>query len=977
MIQVGTLLVCFEQRQVWHKGRALRVGARSLDILEVLHRANGSIVSKDGIMDAVWPGMVVEENRLQVHIVALRKMLGDDRELIKTVPGRGYMLVPQDGRAIKREQHRAIAACRGGLPAHTPALVGRNAEIGQIINLLRRSSVTTLVGAGGIGKTCLAVHVAHDMRDRFNQDVCFVELANASSRNGVLRTIANALQIVDVAEMATPEQLSDALAATPRLLVLDNAEHVIDVIASLIETLVATNQGLRVLVTSREPLHICAESLYRVDPLAVPAQGAPVDDILAHPAVELFLHRARAIAPACGADEASIALVADICRRLDGLPLAIELAAARVATLGVEGVASHLDDRFNLLTGGRRSALPRHQTLRATFDWSYAMLDGASRTLFRRLGYFAGTFTFDAACAITTDPEMPVAAVISGLGELAAKSLLTVEFRGTVAQYRLTKSTRAYAMEKLRDEGEVQHIAARHMQYVHECIEERALVTSDNALPDPTDGTHVTLDDARIAFEWAFSENGNRALGVALAGSFVGRLLEASLLHECVERAGRALVALESLPPGSVNAVCEMRLCSAYASTLLYTSDAVDETEALWHRVLELACEARDEAFEARALWGLWNTMLTRADIHASLRYATRLQQMAERGGASWQKRFADVMIAVSLHCFGEHAQARERLERTIGSMVQFDSPSTSCGDLAVDPHVIAYCTLARIAWLQGDSAEALQLLDECMTLLKPDTFEPSLSHLLAAVAVPISLSCSDFRAAQRYLGMLKSQVALNRFDVWHAYGECLTGHIDIAMGQSEIGIARLETGLRRLSACGFRRMTSPMVVVWAEASTKAGRFAQARTRLEDTLEYCKVHGEHFFVPELLRALGVTALEEARRARASGDLAQSNEEWGRRHLHEAMRLARAQDAHMCELRAALDLGQHLLECEQPDEVMGLIEAVQNTVNMHPEGPEIRRLAALMGAVQHSGAHSAMRGSQEAESSREAGGCAMA
>ncbi|WP_010112176.1 transcriptional regulator, partial [Burkholderia oklahomensis] len=456
-------------------------------------------------------------------------------------------------------------------------------------------------------------------------------------------------------------RIAGALAGPRRLLVLDNAEQVIAAVAD-VETLIAANDALRVLVTSREPLRIAPEAVFRVDPLDVPAANADDADTLARSAVRLFFSRANALQRTPGVQSAEIRVAGEICRRLDGIPLAIELAAARAATLGLEGVYRRLDDRLAMLGGGHRTALPRHQTLRATFDWSFALLDRRARAVFRRLAMFGGLFTFDAMCAVACDADLTIGGVIAAIDELVAKSLVTVEFDGPVAKYRLPESTRAYALEKLIAEGERHQIAARHARYLTACFD-AAPAGSARARFDDASALRQTLDDARSAFDWAFSDDGNPRVGIELAASLVGALLDGGMIDECGKRAALAVDAIDALPPRSVDAAVEMRVRAALAASLLHLGGPVPRSAALWRDVLALAVESGDAAHHARALWGLWNAMLSAGDIDESLRYAMRFQALSQQHGTRRQQILGEQLVAVSLHCQGRHSEAKARLE--------------------------------------------------------------------------------------------------------------------------------------------------------------------------------------------------------------------------------------------------------------------------------------------------------------------------
>ena len=951
MIKIGALRVDFDQRQVHKNGFSVQIGARAFDILNVLYRANGAVLSKDEIMDAVWPGRIVEENNLQVHVAALRRLLGADRDLIKTVAGRGYMLVKKHVQESVWQHAEEVVENGVRQQPRIAHSIGREAEIAWILEQLGAVPVITVVGAGGIGKTCLALHAASEIPSRFGRAVRFVELNKASSPETALSTIADALDLRIEHHDAYEDVLITAVAASNCLLVLDNAEHVIDVIAGFVDKLVSRNHQARVLLTSREPLNIRGELVLRLEPLAVPANGLSTDLILQHSAVILFVCRARALAPECACDPASIALVAEICRRLEGLPLAIELAAARVAALGVAGVASRLDDRLNLLTGGLRSTLPRHQTLRETFEWSYQLLDAASRMLFRRLGCFVGTFTFDAVCAISSEPGVSIAVIVLSLGELATKSLLNVELRGAIAVYRLTESTRAYALEKLRDEGEAQTVGGRHTRYMCKRIEEGALSTAASKEQGGGDeNSRFSLDDARSAYEWAFSAEGDPVLGVALAGVLVGTLLSESRVQECCERARRALSVLDSLPRGSVDAVCEMKLCAAYASSLLHGSDTVGTAVSMWERVLRLARSANDDEAVADSLWGLWNTMIATGNIHASIRYATRFQQLATTTGSQSQHWLAEQMLAISLHCFGEHEQARERLERTVDAFSSQCEHSSPRGGLNVSPLIYAIGTLARIAMLQSRPERAMQLVESVLGLISGDMPEPSLSHVLAAVAIPIAMDCGEQEAASRYLALLRSQAAIHRLDSWLDFAECLAAKDDMQAGRFEAALERLEPALRRLSTRGFRRVVTPFVVLYAQALASVNRLDEARARLEVAMEHARENGEEYFAPELLRARGVVELQRAALRGAPAEESRLREGDGLHMLNAAMEQASAHGSSLFELRAALDLAEHLLEKGEVGRAVALIEDRADRIDTTSKALDFQRFAKVADTV---------------------------
>src|SRR5712675_2320511 len=407
-IEFGRFRVLPHRRELLAEGRPVDLGGRAFDVLMVLIEASGAVVSKDALMNRVWPERVVEENSLQAQISALRRIFGADRDLIRTIAGRGYQFTGE----LRPVSATPNAQATAGMPRPIPTpsrlptnlpepvseLIGRDVELDEILDLSTSHRLVTLTGAGGIGKTRLGFAVARQLLPRFADGVWGIELAPLSDPELVPVAVATALGLELASGTASPLSVANALRAKQLMLVLDNCEHVINAAARMAEALLRSNPAARVLATSREPLRVEGEWVYPVPPLAVPAEGSlDSEDRLRYGAVRLFVERARATAPHFLSDVRAAAGIAGICRRLDGIPLAIELAAARAAALGIDGLAARLDDRFRLLAGGYRTTMPRHQTLRATLDWSYELLTEPERVVLCRLAIFAGGFTLEAA----------------------------------------------------------------------------------------------------------------------------------------------------------------------------------------------------------------------------------------------------------------------------------------------------------------------------------------------------------------------------------------------------------------------------------------------------------------------------------------------------------------------------------------------------------------------------------------------------
>jgi predicted ATPase/DNA-binding winged helix-turn-helix (wHTH) protein len=566
-------------RTLFEAERPLKVGARALDLLQVLVERRDRVVGKDEMLDIVWLGLVVEENNLQVHVAALRKLLG--HPAITTVPGRGYRFTMP----VRVEGDGAPPVPPPPAPARAqaPDLIGREHDLPELLQAITQQPLVTLTGAGGIGKTRLA-RAAADRLAADGRTVCWVDLAPLSDPALIARTVARAVGLsVDGADDDVRAAV-DALNERQPLLVLDNAEHLLDGVAAFVAALRARAPALRVLVTSQEVLRIDGEQVLRAQPLSLPATDG-LAAAAASGAVALFAARAAAADPRFRLDVHNVAGVVEVCRRLDGIPLAIVLAAGRVALLGVDGVRARLDERFQVLTAGARVSLRRHQTLRAALEWSYGLLDTQEQAVFRRLGSFVGSFTLEAVQSVCADDRIDPWDVLEHLGSLVDKSVVQAE-GGQTPRYRLLDTTRLFAVEQLANAGETDVVLHRHAQATAEQLAARGawpgrwLSTAAQFQADVAE-----VDNARAALGWA-AARGDHALAVEVAACTARAFQRADLVNEFGARARPLRTRLAPTMQPTLTASFWLRLASAGTkSTDADAQDAARRAVDAWRRL--------------------------------------------------------------------------------------------------------------------------------------------------------------------------------------------------------------------------------------------------------------------------------------------------------------------------------------------------------------------------------------------------------
>jgi predicted ATPase/DNA-binding winged helix-turn-helix (wHTH) protein len=511
-----------ERHALLEDGQPVPLGSRAFDLLGALVTRAGELVTKRELLAQVWPGLVVEENNLQVQVSTLRKLLG--ASALSTIPGRGYRFNLRVLRAGESTPARVDAPqapaplserARANLPGRLPRLYGRDADLAAIDTLLRGHAMVTVVGAGGIGKTRLAQAAAAAMRGSadYPDGVWWVELAALTDGSLIAATVAHAVGATLAENLPAVEALAAHLAPLGMLLVLDNCEHVSDAVADMVSALRERAPRVAVLVTSQETLKVSEEQVYRVGPLEF--SGA---DPAHCGAVELFVARAQSADPNFALTPGNTAGVVEICRRLDGIPLAIEFAAARVPLLGVEGLRARLDERFNVLTAGARVVLRRHQTLRATLEWSHGLLTPDEQTAFRRFAVFAGGFCLEAAQQVASDDRIDPWTALDLLGGLVDKSLVLAE-GDPVPRYRLLESARAYGLERLAEAGETQAMLRRHAEAVLATLSRFGTDWHWNATREDERAAGADLDNLRAALSWASAAPEGRDLAVPLAAA--------------------------------------------------------------------------------------------------------------------------------------------------------------------------------------------------------------------------------------------------------------------------------------------------------------------------------------------------------------------------------------------------------------------------------------------------------------------------
>jgi predicted ATPase/DNA-binding winged helix-turn-helix (wHTH) protein len=943
--ELGEWEVDLARRELRAQGVPVPIGGRAFDILEVLVQSAGELVTRDDLSTRVWPGAIVEDNTLQFHISAIRKALGSDRGILETLSGRGYRLLgawtsrqetTSSVDAIDLEPIRSPAEpFQTNLPAAASELVGRTNAVQHLRGLLSAYRVVTLTGAGGIGKTRLAFEVARCLFPSFQGDVRLVELVSLSDPGLVPTAVTGVLDLKMGGNEISAESVARAIGARKLLLVLDNCEHVIDAAARLAEAIVRMCPRTTILATSREILKIEGEYVYRVPPLDVPPQFTEPGNILSHSAVQLFIATTRALQSDFSPDGENLAAVAAICRRLDGIPLAIDLAATRVATLGLQRVASGLDDRFGILTGGRRTALPRHQTLRATQDWSYELLSKPERVVMRRLGVFAGDFTAEAASLIVAGGEITASEAVYSLANLVTKSLVTLEVRSAIAYHRLHETTRVYALEKLAEGGEFDQVARRHANYYRDHFD-RAEIEQET-LPAPMWLARYghPIGQVRAALDWAFSPTGDAEVGVALTVAAVPLWVYLSLMEECRGRVERAL----SGPAASRNARRSMQLNAALGAALFVMKGSSPETSAAWTSAFEMAESLDDADYRLRALWGLFGDCNTSGRYRAALAVAERFCTYAAKSTDPADGAIGDRLVGVALLALGDLEGARRHTERMLDHYVARRSHIIR---FQYDQRSLARSYRSLILWLLGFADQAMRSIECNLVNARASDHPVSLSNALVQSACPVALFVGDLTVAERYVKALTDLSARHALELWGVVGRCFEGMLLVKRGDIGAGLEILRTAFARVRQNALSILYTQFLAEIADALGRDGKAAEGLSIIEEALARSERNEERWCVAELLRIKGELILREG-----APQAAIAAEE----HFLHSLDWARRQGALSWELRTSTSLAHLQQDQGRIAEARSLLRSVYDRFSEGFETADLKTAKAYLNSLQ--------------------------
>jgi len=904
----------FPKRQLLLRdGVPLRIGSRALDILTLLVSRSGDVVSKRDFFEICWPGTFVHEANLKVNMTALRRVLsdGEDYQHIATVPGRGYrFVIPVQVRRNEVPTALSPPATRTRKLPKAPQPIGRDGDLARVASALSKTRCLTIVGPGGVGKTTLAVALAHQEYSQYPDGVAFVDLSTVGDPQYAPAAIAAGVGARQSSD-ETLTEITDLLHGREMLIVLDNCEHLATTVASILDHLLEALPTVRFLATSREPLRMVAEQIYRLSTLPVPATSKiAAVDALDFASVRLFVARAGNRGQYELTDR-DAPLVAAICQRLDGIALAIELAASKATALGMSTLLEMLEERFLVLGSGDRSVPMRQQTLLATLDWSYRLLSDDESALLRVLSVFAGKFQLPDVVAMSQAAGFDPHQAIDTLERLANRSMVYAEYHDGALNYRLLETTRAYALAKLEEADERDSALKQHANHILTMFERSAKEQAWRPKAEWMNEYANRVDDLRNALAWAFGTKGDRRLAVRLTAAGIPLWTELSSVAELQSRLERAIIATTDLgdcPPDLV-----IRLIGARALGAHFAQQMDPITEKAWTDYFRFGVEMERPEYELHGLWGLAAYLI---QTGRPLEGITKLEQFL--GLAEAQSDWAAIseghrMLAMAEMYIGRVASARRRLE----NIAKHHQPPTDPLHFArfhSERGVHVMCSLAVVLYVAGDPDRAMLVAKAAVERAEATGHIVSQSNTLAVSAIPVAVWSGNLDSADQYIEKLEENGRREDIGIWRQ--ECRFFKAAVRARRREPGAAsEIRIRLEELVA-GGQMLRAPMhYCLVAEALIAEGDFGLAKQHVLEARRLAEEHMAHWCLPEILRLEGLIHV-------VTGQLPEA-EELLRQAVVKAVEIQSA----TAELRAALTLADILKSASRFGEELEVLQTV--------------------------------------------------
>jgi len=900
-----------------------------MDILLILLAHAGEVVSKQQLMAGVWPDSVVEDINLRVHMAALRKALGDGQNgqrYIVTVAQRGYSFVAPI-LLDSLEQKPAVAVARHNLPLRRTRMIGRQPVVDHLIAQLPRRRCITLVGPGGIGKTTVALRVAEQLIGQYRDGIRLVDLAPIAEP-ALIGTHLAALLDLSAPDGDAQGCLVDGLRERQMLLVIDNCEHLIDAIASLSEQILRGAPKVHILATSRESLRAEGEFVLRLESLECPSMSTSMapSEALSFAALQLFVERATAARESFELSPAQLPQAIEICQRLDGIPLALELAAAQVSELGMDGLLKQLRKGLPPLSAGQHSSAERHLTLRATMDWSFNLLNACEQTCLRRLGIFRGSFTLASAAAVVIGQQIDPGAVFSAVTQLVAKSLLSVEVGDEDVFYRLLDTTRHYALEKLEQADELSATRQRHA--------ERCLTLMQQAQAD-WDNTPTVLwmeryarglEDLRAALDWSLNGPGPDELGVQLTAASAPLWQELSRLRNYSRYVRRALSLLEETAEPCPRLQIALKL--ALGSASYHTWGGTPQTIQAFVDACQLAEKHGDLAGQLRAVSGHMAVNLSCGHYRTALAQSEQFDRIGLHGEPLLSLSTHRLRV-LALHYAGDQPQARVHAEQVLQRMAHSGHLNRFTHGFGVqyDQSVASLTVLARVLWLQGLPEQAWRAARQALDIAVQINHGTSICYTLALASCLIAHYNGDRANARALLQLLLEQSQKHSVLLFNNWGRHYAQVID---PDNAAPVSAQSSGLIR-----------EVMVTLDE------RFVD-----ETLVERARNGDAGWSAAEILRAHAAALLKESEKpilepARESARAGATKILQAEQTLQQALTIARSQGALAWELRSATDLAELWQSQSRQREALDLLTPIYQRFTEGYATADVRKVRRLL------------------------------